>query len=212
MSAEDLSHITADPAMFEAFYRRHAVAVSRFLARRATDPQLVADLTAEVFHEVIRSAHGYRPGRGSELAWLYGIARNVLASDRRREALRLRAEQGAAGLRRLDDDDIARLEERIDAEGAARRLGKALASLPDDERAVVELVAVDGLSLKDAALALGIRPGTARVRMFRARRTARDALSPPQDPSRSPSSGGTTSSDRPPSSDHSLSAGTRENR
>ena len=176
MGAEDLSDVVGDPAAFEAFYRRHVALVSRFLARRVIDPQMVADLTAEVFHEVIRSAHTYRRGRGSELGWLYGIARNVLANDRRREVLRLRAEQGAAGQRLLDDDDIARLEERIDAESAARRLRQALSVLPDDERAVVELVAVDGLSLKDAAAVLDIRPGTARVRMYRARRVVRDAL------------------------------------
>jgi RNA polymerase sigma factor (sigma-70 family) len=178
VGAEDL---VGDPDAFEAFYRRHVMAVSRFLARRVTDPQLVADLTAEVFHEVIRSAHAYRPDRGSEVGWVYGIARNILASDRRREALRLRAERGAAGRRPLDDDDIARLEERIDAESAARRLHQALSRLPENERAVVELVAVDGLSLKDAAAALGIKPSTARVRMYRARRAVRDALAPPPD-------------------------------
>jgi RNA polymerase sigma factor (sigma-70 family) len=187
VGAEGLSDIAGDPAAFEVFYRRHVAAVSRFLARRVTDPHLVADLTAEVFHEVIRSAHTYRPGRGSEVAWLYGIARNVLANDRRREALRLRAEKDSAGRRLLDDDDIARLEERIDAESAARRLRQALSRLPENERAVVELVAVDGLSLKDAAVALGIRPGTARVRMYRARRAARDALVSPDDLSQSPS-------------------------
>jgi RNA polymerase sigma factor (sigma-70 family) len=200
VGAADLSDVAGDPAAFEAFYRRHVVVVGRFLARRVTDPQLVADLTAEVFHEVIRSAHAYRPGRGSELAWLYGIARNVLANDRRREALRLRAEHGAAGRRQLDDDDIARLEERIDAESAARRLRQALSTLPADERAVVELVAVDGLSVKDAADALGIRPGTARVRLHRARRAARDALaSLEQLPQR-------------PSAVRALSTGIRENR
>jgi RNA polymerase sigma factor (sigma-70 family) len=176
VGAEDLSDVVGDPAAFEAFYRQHVAVVSRFLARRVIDPHLVADLTAEVFHEVIRSAHTYRPGRGSEQAWLYGIARNILANDRRREVLRVRAEKGAAGQRLLDDDDIVRLEERIDAESAARRLRQALSMLPENERAVVELVAVDGLSLKDAAAALGIRPGTARVRMYRARRGARDAL------------------------------------
>lgn len=176
MGDEDLADVVSDPDAFEAFYRRHVIVVSRFLARRVVDPQLVADLTAEVFHEVIRSAHTYRAGRGSELGWLYGIARNVLANDRRREGLRLRAERGAAGRRLLDDDDIARLEERIDAESAARRLRQALSALPESERAVVELVAVDGLSLKDAASVLGIRPGTARVRMHRARHVARDAL------------------------------------
>lgn len=200
MGGEDLSDVVRDPAAFEAFYRRHITVVSRFLARRVTDPHLVADLTAEVFHEVIRSAHTYRPGRGSELAWLYGIARHVLANDRRREVLRLRAEQDAAGRRLLDDDDIARLEERIDAEGVARRLREALSLLPENERAVVELVAVDGLSVTDAAAALGIRPGAARVRMYRARRAARDALASPDHLPKSPSAA------------RALSIGTRENR
>jgi RNA polymerase sigma-70 factor (ECF subfamily) len=136
----------------------------------------VADLTAEVFLAVIDSAHTYRPGRGTQLAWLYGIARNVIAGERRRAAHELRAASRVAGRRLLDDDDIARLEERIDTEGAGRAACLALAGLPPDERAVLELVAVDGLPVTDAAAALGIRPGTARVRLHRARRAAQQAM------------------------------------
>jgi RNA polymerase sigma factor (sigma-70 family) len=198
--AADISGIAGDPEAFEVFYRRHVTAVTRFIARRVADPHLVADLTAEVFYAVIGSAHAYEPSRGSELAWLYGIARNVLASDRRREAFRLRAEGMAAGRRLLDDDDIARLEERIDAESAARSLHQALSRLPENERAVLELVAIDSLPLKDAAVALGIRPGTARVRMHRARRAARDVLAA-LDRSR-----------EPPSAVRAMSATTRESR
>jgi DNA-directed RNA polymerase specialized sigma24 family protein len=47
---------------------------------------------------------------------------------------------------------------------------------------VLELVAIDGLAVKEAAAALGIRPGTARVRLYRARRAARNALRPPPVP------------------------------
>ncbi|HET7016311.1 MAG TPA: sigma-70 region 4 domain-containing protein [Streptosporangiaceae bacterium] len=78
-----------------------------------------------------------------------------------------------AGRRLLDDDDIARLEDRIDAESAARAAYAALAGLADNERAVLELVAVDGLAVKDAAAALGISPGAARIRLHRARRSAK---------------------------------------
>lgn len=178
----DLSSIARDPQAFEAFYRRHVTAVTRFLARRVADPQQVADLTAEVFLAVIDSAGTYRPGRGSEVAWLYGISRNTLAGDRRRAALKLRAESMVAGRRLLDEDDITRLEERIDAESSARGLYTALSRLPESERAVLELVAVDGMSLKDVAAALGIRPGTARVRLHRARRAARETLGQPGTP------------------------------
>ncbi len=176
----DVARIAADPQVLEAFYRRHAGAVSKFIARRVDDPYQAADLTAEIFIAAIGSAHTYREASGTELGWLYGIARNVLSNDRRRAAREQVAAGRFAARRLLDDDDIARLEDRIDAEGAARAAYVALAGLADDERAVLELVAVDGLPVKDAAAALGISPGAARVRLHRARRSARSALSPPQ--------------------------------
>jgi RNA polymerase sigma factor (sigma-70 family) len=174
-----LSRIASDPDAFEVFYRKHVGLVTRFVARRVADPQEVADLTSEVFLAVISSAHSYRPHQGQQLAWLYGIARNVIAGQRRRAAHQMRAAGRMAGRRLLDDDDIARLEERIDAESPGRAAYLALARLPEDERAVLELVAIDGLPVKDAAAALGIRPGTARVRLHRARRAAQEALGRP---------------------------------
>jgi len=174
-----LARIGHDPDALEAFYTEHVTAVTRFVARRVADPHTVADLTAEVFLAVIDSAHSYRPSRGTQLAWLYGIARNVIAGERRRAATELRAASRVAGRRLLDDDDIARLEERIDAESAGRAACRALAGLPPDERAVLEMVAVDGLAVTDAAAALGIRPGTARVRLHRARRAAKQAMDRP---------------------------------
>ena len=188
--AEPFTRFAYDPVAFEAFYREHVAAVMRFVARRAADPYTAADLTAEVFLAVIGSAHTYRPGKGSPVAWLYGIARNVIAADRRRTAHQLQAATRIAGRRLLDDDDIARLEERIDAERPGRAACQALAALPHDERAVMELVAIDGLAVKDAAAALGIRPGTARVRLYRARRAARKTLKPPTAPDAMPKEAG----------------------
>ncbi|MEZ0071711.1 RNA polymerase sigma factor [Planotetraspora sp. GP83] len=165
-----LADVVRDPEAFEAFYRRHFDAVTRFLARRVADPHTVADLTAEVFLAVLDSAHTYRVGRGSETAWLYGVARNTLYAEWRRSARESRATSRMAGHRPLDPDDVARLEDRIDAESPARRALEAMAELPESERALLELVAVDGLSPAEAAAALGIRQGTARVRLHRARR------------------------------------------
>jgi RNA polymerase sigma factor (sigma-70 family) len=186
---EGLAGIADDPLAFEVFYRRHVGAVTRFFARRVADPHLIADLTADAFVAVIGSAARYQPELGSELGWLYGIARNVLASQRRRTARELRATRQVAGHRLLDDNDIARLEARIDAERAARSLHQAISRLPDKERAVLELVAVDDLTVTEAAAALGIRPGTARVRLHRARHKAAGGLAerpPSTDPPHAP--------------------------
>jgi RNA polymerase sigma factor (sigma-70 family) len=175
---DDVRRIGTDPAAFEAFYRTHVDAVERFVVRRVTDPHRAADLTAEVFLTAIESADGYRSSRGAPVAWLYGVARNVLAADRRRQGRELDAAYRFGARRLLDEDDIARLEDRIDAEAQAGRLYLALDRLSDAERAVLELVSVDGLTVHDSARVLGIRAVTARVRLHRARRQLRAHLDP----------------------------------
>ncbi|MEV0619298.1 RNA polymerase sigma factor [Nonomuraea sp. NPDC050404] len=165
------AEIATDHVAFEAFYRRHVDAVTRFLARRVDDPHTVADLVAEVFMAVLDSAHTYRPELGGEIAWLYGVARKTLSTERRRAFKESRLRNRVNGRRVLDTDDLARLEERIDAERAARQLFKAMSDLPEGGRAVLELVVIDQLTVAEAAMALGIRTGTAKVRLHRARRT-----------------------------------------
>jgi RNA polymerase sigma-70 factor (ECF subfamily) len=172
----ELSRISHDPAAFEAFYREHIEMVQRFLARRVADPHLAADLTTDVFLAAIDAAARYRAGRGVPRAWLLGIARNVVSAEYRRAGRERRAQAKVEGRRLLDTDDIARMQERIDAAARAREMYEALAELPDGERAVFELVALDELSPSEAAAALGIRPITARVRLHRARAALRGDL------------------------------------
>jgi RNA polymerase sigma-70 factor (ECF subfamily) len=168
-----LAEIATNPEALEVFYRRHVDAISRFMARRTDDPHVVADLVSDVFIAAMDSAHTYRPDRGTEIEWLYGVARNTLSADRRRAAQERRLENRIAGRRLLDTDDISRIEERIDAERPARRVLEAMVGLPESERAMLELVAIDQLSVGEAAAVLGIRQGTARVRLHRARQSLR---------------------------------------
>ena len=173
----DVSAIATDPDAFEQFYREHVEAVQRFVARRVDDPYLAADLTADVFLAAIDSAHAYRPGRGKPIAWLYGVARNVVAAENRRTARERRARARIPATEELiEPEDLARLHERIDAEAAGRRLYRAMDILSRSERSVLELVALEGLEVAEAATALGIRPVAARVRLHRARRALKDEL------------------------------------
>ncbi|RBQ16104.1 RNA polymerase subunit sigma [Spongiactinospora rosea] len=168
-----------DPAVFEDFYRRHVDAVMRFVVRRVSDPHLAADLTADIFLAALDAAHGYRPGRGSEIAWLYGVARNVVSAEHRRTAVENRVTGRVAGRRLMDDDDVGRMEDRIDAERGTRRAWEAMRDLPEGERAVLELVVIDQLTVSEAAEALGVKRVTARVRLHRARRALAAVASPP---------------------------------
>ena len=61
----------------------------------------------------------------------------------------------------LDEHSADRIAARIDGERLARQLYRSLAGLPENQRAVVELVAVDGLTVAEAAQALGITTGNA---------------------------------------------------
>ena len=79
----------------------------------------------------------------------------------------------------VDEDDLAALHERIDRESAARTLYLELSRLPEGEQAVLELVALDGLSTGEAGRALGIAAVAARVRLYRARRRLRNRLDLP---------------------------------
>ncbi|MGH2974346.1 MAG: RNA polymerase sigma factor, partial [Solirubrobacterales bacterium] len=165
-----------DPDLFEAFYREHLEDLQRFVARRVGDRDRAADLTAEIFLAAIDSAHRYRPRSGTPKAWLYGIARVLVANDHRRRDRERAREERFRGSALLEEEDAARMDARIDAAAQSRRLYLAMDRLPEAERAVLELVAIDDLTVAEAAAAVGVRSGTARVRLYRARRKLRAHL------------------------------------
>ncbi len=177
-TTDDVAAIGRDADALEAFYRSHVEAVQRFVARRVTDVEDAADLTAEIFLAAIDASRRYRGDAAAPRAWLYGIARLVVAGHHRSSARTLQMTRRIDAREPLDDDATERIVARLDSERDARRLYESLAALPEPQRAVVELVAVDGLSLTEAAGALGITAGNARVRFHRARRTLARELSP----------------------------------
>ncbi len=176
VGAEQLPWVGTDPDVFEAFYREHVEDLQRFVARRVGDRERAADLTAEIFLAAIDSAHRYRPRSGTPKAWLYGIARALVANDRRRRGRERAREERFRGSALLDEEDAARMDARIDAAAQSRHLYEAMDRLPEAERAVLELVALDEFAVAEAAAAVGVRSGTARVRLHRARRKLRAEL------------------------------------
>lgn len=175
----DVRRIGSDPDALEAFYIEHVADIRRFIARRTSDPFHAADLTADVFLAAIEACEGYDPRRGRPGAWLVGIARNVLLADGRRRAREVQVVARVSGRALLTEDAVSRAEEIIDGQRAARDLLTGLDDLPAGERAVLELVAFDGLTVTEAAEVLGVQPGTARVRLHRARHHIREIANTP---------------------------------
>jgi RNA polymerase sigma-70 factor, ECF subfamily len=102
------------------------------------------------------------------LPWLFAVARNVIATQRRstlrRRALRVR----------LLDTVVETTEQLTVAE--LEPVGAALARLSERDREALTLIAWDGLRPSQAAAALGESPSTFRVRLHRAKRRLRRSL------------------------------------
>ena len=162
----------ADPgaiAQFERLYRANVDAVMAYFARRSRDPQVVADLTADTFVAAITYFEGFDPRKGTPRAWIFGIARRIYASYCEAHSQQQHKLQRLAGRRDLEPDQVEELLDRIDAERVGRDLVAGLATLPDRDRAVIELVDLAGLRPKEAAAALDLPPGVVRMRLMRTR-------------------------------------------
>lgn len=167
--SELIDGLPSQPELMGVLYERHAPAVFRYLARRA-GPPAAEDLLSEVFIGALSSSSRVvAHDSGSALPWLYGIALNVLRRH-------FRERQPTPGLTRDSGMDWDAVDERVDAWANRGRLRAALAVLSDSDRELLLLVGWEGLSQTEAATALGISQGAARVRLHRARKRALKTL------------------------------------
>jgi RNA polymerase sigma-70 factor (ECF subfamily) len=154
----------ADSERFERLWLDHAGAVLRYAARRVPGA-FVDDVVAETFTVAWRRLPEVPD---PALPWLLGIARGVAAnqvrSSRRQTALaaKVAAEPPRAPNRPYLTASTAILE--------------AMATLSDDDREVLTLIAWDELEPREAAQVLGCSPAALRVRLHRARARLRRAV------------------------------------
>jgi RNA polymerase sigma-70 factor, ECF subfamily len=150
---------------FEAAYAQHADAVKGYAMRR-TDPARADDVVAEVFLIAWRRLDALP---AEPRPWLFGVARRVLANERRRAA------REVAAVGRMPPPD--RQADPVAAPALRdRRLGEALASLSDTDRESLLLIAWEGLNHRDAARVIGVKEATFAVRLHRAKRRLARAL------------------------------------
>jgi RNA polymerase sigma-70 factor (ECF subfamily) len=151
--------------LFESLYEQHAGAVKGYALRR-TDAARAEDVVAEVFLIAWRRLDTMP---AEPRPWLFGVARRVLANERRRAA------RHDAAIDRLvpPASDGSPLDLRSVND---QTLGDALANLSDTDRDALLLIAWDGMNHRDAARVLGIREATFTVRLHRAKRRLARAL------------------------------------
>jgi RNA polymerase sigma-70 factor (ECF subfamily) len=146
---------------FEQIYQAHREAVRAYVRRRAPE-FVVEDVVSETFLVCWRRLDRVPD---EPLPWLYAVARKTLANQRRR----LRREE------RVGDPPSASAVAEPEPVGDTV-LAAAFAALSERDREVLRLVAWEGLSLSQAAVALGCSEVACRVRYHRAKTRLRRSL------------------------------------
>ncbi|MFD3501643.1 RNA polymerase sigma factor [Streptomyces sp. NPDC058676] len=161
-----------DRRAFEELYRRFAPWLTARLRGRCSDAGIVDDVVQETFLAVWRGTARYH-AEGDVAGWLWRIGSRRLVDALRGDGARGRLRQALARLRHRDE---ASAEERVLAGVEHGDLAGALVRLSPELRAVLQATVIDGLTTREAAVLLGIPPGTVKTRAMRARKQLREAL------------------------------------
>lgn len=165
-------------AEFQAVFDAHKDAVYRFVWRMARSPAVAEDITQDVFIAVLRSPDRFDPARGTQRAFLLGIARNLVLKH-------WRAEHRFEPL----DDEVTALDNAALGNAVAapfdlgqgdvgEMVGRAVGALGALQREVVILAEYEGLTLAEIARAVDADVGTVKSRLHRARENLRRMLAP----------------------------------
>jgi RNA polymerase sigma-70 factor, ECF subfamily len=147
---------------FDRCFRAHYADVLAFALRRLRDRAAAEDVAAETFAIAWRRLERV-PDPG--LPWLYGIALNVIANQRRAAT-----RQGNVARRLGSERSVAISPDPAELVVRRSSFATAFAKLGEEDREVLRLVAWDELTPREAAQALGCSHVAFRVRLHRARR------------------------------------------
>ena len=155
-------------------YQRHGAHVRSFLLR--VEPSMsredADDITQETFLTFHKKIHVYQE-QGKLRSFLYGIGAKKMRAWRRkrwwRSTLRLQQGERASGTSLHRENAEARVTARDS-------MIKALEMLPSAQREVLILTVVEGLSVREAAQALGLQENAVSTRLYRAKKTLKEQL------------------------------------
>jgi RNA polymerase sigma-70 factor, ECF subfamily len=154
-----------DPARFAELYENNFERVYAYIARRVRNREEAQDLTSEVFHKALTGFPRFEWHGLPFVAWLLGIAANVL-SDRW---------QRAAKQQEVVNDDLDQIGIEDDIEQRAM-LYQLVDTLPDDQRQVILRRFIGQRSLREIATELGRSEGAVKQLQLRALQNLRERI------------------------------------
>ncbi|WP_406147887.1 RNA polymerase sigma factor [Streptomyces sp. NBC_01012] len=162
-----------DRDAFDVLYGRTAPWLAVRLQRRCADEQIVAEVMQETYLAVWRAAGAFGGSDigGSAAGWLWTIAARRLV-----DAFRRRAHHAQPPVTAVERTVAPAAEDEVLAAGIGGELGDALRALAPELRHVLEAMVLDGLSVRETSVLLGLPEGTVKTRARRARIAMRRAL------------------------------------
>ena len=163
---ELLAATRTEPHAFAVFYDRYEHAMLAYFMRRARDPEIAADLTAEVFAAALAAAERYQPQAPTAAAWLFTIAHNTLANSVRRGRVEADARR-RVGIREavtLTSEELERVESLTSSDGEVIEL---LRHLPPEQREAVRARVLEERSYPEIAAQLRTSELVVRKRVSR---------------------------------------------
>jgi RNA polymerase sigma-70 factor (ECF subfamily) len=162
-----------DRAAFDEFYRRTAPWLALRLRRRLADDEVVAEVMQEAYVAVWRASPSFVGSRagGSAAGWLWTIAARRLV-----DVFRRRGRRGDVVVASVPEEASPSAEEEALHDQLDEPLATELARLSPELRAVLRAMVLDGLSVRETSVLLGVPEGTVKTRARRARIALREAL------------------------------------
>jgi len=165
-AAEQTFHM--DEQTFHGFYEKTARPLWSYLCRISGDAALADDLVQESYFRFLR-AQLKSDDEAHRKNYLFRIATNLMRDHWRRGPRSESLDSASRSAPQTDEHTADRLQQRSD-------LGRALARLKPRERELLWLAYVEGSSHKEIAEMVGLRAGSIRLLLFRARRKMADLL------------------------------------
>ncbi|MES2593995.1 MAG: sigma-70 family RNA polymerase sigma factor [Verrucomicrobiota bacterium] len=166
-----------EESAFGTFYDRHATLLYSIAIKVVGDLQEAEEVLQDGLRQVWERAGLYDASLGQPLSWAVVITRNK-AIDRLRAKMRRSDGMARLAAEALTDLPADPADGAVNhpCEGAVARLRGALATLPREQTAAIELAFFNGMSQTEVAAHLGIPLGTVKARIRRGMITLRDAL------------------------------------
>ena len=161
-----------DREAFQRLFLNFGPKIKAVMIRSGTDSDTAEDLAQDVMLTLWRKAELYAPERGTVAAWVFTIARNTRIDRLRRQCSRVYEDIADLNLESPEADG----EEETEMRQRDSLVGEALASLPPDQRRVVELSFVEDMPQAEIATALDLPLGTVKSRMRLAYAKLRERL------------------------------------